>query len=164
MHIGHLSFALKALDACRLDRIILLPERYPRGKQRVADFDARIKYIEELTRAFSQIEVTILKSMPITLESEKRELSHIFQKNNVVLLMGSDTIQSLNQWQDINLVLKDHELCVGIRGNDSTETVDKCIATLEQEFEISIIYHTVTTPHKDVSSTMIRASTDYEPL
>lgn len=164
MHVGHISFALKALEICKLDKILLLPERYPRGKEQVADIDARVRHIRQLTSDYPEIEIVILNTMPITVQSEKQELEHIFLKNDVVLLLGSDTLQKLKHWQDINLLLKDHELCVGIRGDDTKETVVEHILALEHELEVNITYHTVTTVHKDISSTSIRASQDYTPL
>ena len=160
MHIGHLSFALKALSVSKLDKIIILPEKYPRGKEHVTDLPTRVSQMESLTKNYSQLKVFTLKTMPITLRSEKQELAHIFETNDVVLLLGSDILPNLVQWQDIAQLLHDHELCIGMRGNDTHQSVRDDILKLEKQFSLDIPYSTVTTKHKNISSTKIRAQSE----
>lgn len=164
MHIGHLSFALEAVSSSKLDKIFLLPEKYPRGKEHVTDLSARITQIKSLINIHPQIEMTVLKQMPITLLSEKQELAHLFEANTVVLLLGSDTLPNLMHWQDISVLLQDHELYIGVRGDDSAQSVAKDINRLEKQFSLHIPYTIVTTKHKNISSTKIRSQTQKSPF
>lgn len=164
MHIGHVSFALEALSVCNLDKIILLPEKYPRGKKQVADFDTRVHYIEQLITGYPQLEIVVLHTMPITVHSEKKELSKVLSTNDAVLLLGSDTLPNLRQWHDIELLLQDHELCIGIRGADTQEYVAEYVSHLEKVLGMKITYQSVETSHKYISSTQIRSQKNYVPL
>ncbi len=164
IHVGHISFALEAIKICSLDKIIFLPERAPRDKKDAADFRARVNFAKKSIATYPRLEVFILKSMARTLETERRELAEIFDNNRVILLTGTDALRTLGKWSDINLLLKDNEICVGIRDNETVDSVKDTISQIELELETKFKYYIVSTPHKDVSSTKIRSEPHYIPL
>jgi nicotinate (nicotinamide) nucleotide adenylyltransferase len=157
IHIGHVSFALTAISTCKLDKIIILPEKLTRTKQTASDFDTRVQRIEAATANYPNIETTVLKTMPITVHTEQAELGYIFEDNEVVLLMGTDVLRNLEHWQDISLLLENHELCIGIREDDTPYVVAEYISQLERSLGTRIKYTTITTQHKNISSTKIRS-------
>jgi nicotinate-nucleotide adenylyltransferase len=164
LHIGHISFAQQALETCGLERVVFLPERAPRGKIGVAHIDSRVRFAEQQLSNYPNFEIRTLKATPQTLEAQRRELKDIFDRSTVVLLVGTDTLTSLADWQDIDTLLRDHELCVGIRDDETNESVAAMMARLESVLERSVTYHIVETPHRHVSSTRIRSASGYRPL
>lgn len=164
IHEGHIAFACQAIIQCKLDKVILLPERAPRGKYGVASFEARVSYIQQKVNDLQNIEIRIVKVVPQTLPSVRQELCSDFEGNTAVLLVGSDMAATLHKWEGIGSFLKSYELCVGLRGAETQESTAVYINNLEKLLQQHVTYHVIDTPHKYVSSTAIRAQPGYAPL
>ena len=164
LHQGHIRFALTALEEAHLDKVILLPEKSPRNKPTAANIDARVRYAKTFLSDYPNIEIRTLKAETQTYKAEQEELREIFDTARVVLLVGTDVVKTIPYWQDADLLLRDHELCVGVRGNESVESVLKQIKQLELMIGVKIEYKIIETEHKDISSTAIRSRKDYTPL
>ena len=164
LHEGHIRFALTALEQSHLDKVILLPEKTPRNKPTAANIDARVRYAETLLSDYPNIEIRTLKAETQTYKAEQDELGEIFDTARVVLLVGTDVLKTIPYWQDADLLLRDHELCVGIRGNESVSSVLEKIKQIELITGVRAEYKIIETKHKDISSTAIRSRKDYTPL
>ncbi len=57
IHIGHIAFALRAIEKAQLDKVILLPEREPRRKRNVTDFNHRLSMLKLSVKSFELLEV-----------------------------------------------------------------------------------------------------------
>ena len=164
IHIGHVTFARETMDKLSLDRVLFIPERVHLRKTGVSDFYARIDYANETLKDIPQFEVIELTSVPQTMTAVSKELSELFEQNHIVMLIGSDNLKSLASWVDIADFLMDVELAIGLRGDDTVETLTPSITDLEKKLGYPVKYTMITTPHGDVSSTKIRSSVGYEPL
>jgi nicotinate-nucleotide adenylyltransferase len=164
LHEGHVRFALAALKQAHLNKIIFLPERSPRNKPDAADIDARVAFAQTVISKYSQLEIRTLLAPTQTYQAEQQELADIFEVNRVVLLVGTDILRTMGDWQDIELLLRDHELCIGLRGNETTDSVIEHVKLLESKVKVKVDFTIVETDHKHVSSTSIRASQDYISL
>lgn len=164
LHEGHIRFALAALEQAGLDKIILLPERSPRSKPKAANIGARVQYANELLAEYPKIEIRTLQADTQTYQAEQEELRDIFESARVVLLVGTDVLKTIAYWQDVDLLLRDHELCIGLRGDESAEGVTDQIRLLESITGADVTFKIIETDHKHISSTSIRAGQDYTPL
>ncbi len=158
IHKGHISFANVAADNCTLDTVYFLPERNPRGKIGVSPIDTRVEKIKKTIAPYPRLTVTVPATSPITVASEKAELSHMFADSQVVLLLGSDIVESLSSWVDIKEFLNEHELCIGLRNHATEQSIRHLISSLEQKLQTNIVYTIVSTEHKDISSSRLRIS------
>jgi nicotinate-nucleotide adenylyltransferase len=156
IHIGHISFAKQAIQECSLDKVIFLPERQPRHKSGVTDIIARAQLIEDHIKDDDTFDVQILTSPAHTYATLTTELTDILERSTIVMLLGSDVLETLPTWTDANTLLRNTELCIGLRNNDSVSTVKKQLSQIEQSLGITIKYWIVSTPHKDTSSSKLR--------
>jgi nicotinic acid mononucleotide adenylyltransferase len=81
-----------------------------------------------------------------------------------VLLIGTDTLKTIAGWKDVELFLSDHELCVGIRDDETIDSIKADISSIEEELGVKIKYYVATIPHKAISSTKIRSAPGYNSL
>lgn len=156
IHIGHISFAKQAIQDCSLDKVIFLPERQPRHKTGVTAILTRAQLIEDQINDDDTFDVQILTSPTHTYAALTTELSDILGRSTIVILLGSDVLLTLPTWSDVDALLPNTELCIGLRNNDSVSTVRKQLSQIEQSLGIAIKYRIVSTPHKDTSSSKLR--------
>lgn len=164
IHKGHIAFATAAISSLSLDRVLFIPERVHLRKTGVADFYSRIAYAQQQLKNIPHCEVIEVDSVPQTMTAVSQELSTLFEQNSIVMLIGSDNLQSLADWVGIADFLRSVELCVGIRGDDTAQTLAPHIADLEKALGYKVTYTMVTTDYSDVSSTEIRRASGYRPL
>ena len=164
LHAGHISLAEQAFITCGLDEVLFLPERAPWGKTDVPHIDSRVQFAEKILSDYPNFRIRALRATPHTFKAHRVELKDIYNHHTIVLLIGSDTLKTLVRWEDIGLFLRDHELCVGLRGNETRESVLAQLMQLESVLAQNITYHIVETPHRHVSSTKIRSTKTYLPL
>lgn len=64
--------------------------------------------------------------------------------------MGSDVVSSLPKWPDVELLIANHALIIGMRAHDHIKDVTSILDQLGASYTI------VTTPHAHVSSSQLR--------
>src|SRR4051812_2046291 len=115
VHAGHLTFALQALEAAKLDKVYFMPERRPRGKQHVEHFGHRVAMLRRAVRPYPQFDVLEMVDVSFSAERTLPALKNQFQDAQLVFLFGSDIIPGLQGWPSSGRFLKDNELVVGLR-------------------------------------------------
>lgn len=158
MHEGHISFALAAIKECGLNKVIFLPEQFPPNKIDTPDVAERVLFAQNLVLQHPELDVRGLQR-PLTTESEADELKDIFERSIVVLLMGSDTLKHLPNWKDVKTVLTSHEICVGLRGEDTEAETRMILENLAIRVGVPITAYVLASPHGHISSTGIRNTT-----
>ncbi|TAH32402.1 hypothetical protein EYC59_06030 [Candidatus Saccharibacteria bacterium] len=156
IHEGHIAFALAAIQMLELERVMLLPERHPRGKMQVTPFDSRLAAINDAIAGHSKLALAELQSAHHTVESVRRELHDVFASSQVVLLMGSDVAKSLQYWDGVKTLLRDHELCIGLRNTESAEMLQPYMRALEDLHDLEVRATYIMTKFSHISSTAIR--------
>src|SRR5688500_13565413 len=102
VHQGHVAFCLEALRVCKLDEVLLLPERVPREKQNVADFSRRRSLLQDAVSARPALHVMVLNSDQFTVKETLPELQRKLGDAELTLLVGSDVVRTfLYRWEGL---------------------------------------------------------------
>lgn len=118
VHAGHITFALQALRAAKLNTIYFLPERRPRGKDQVEHFAHRIAMLKRAHQPHPQFEILELVDVSFTVERTLPFLESQFPDSQLVFLFGSDVVAGLAAWPNADRLLKSAELVIGLREKD----------------------------------------------
>jgi nicotinate-nucleotide adenylyltransferase len=127
VHSGHISFALQALQAAKLDKVYFLPERRPRGKHHVEHFAHRAAMLRRASAPHPQFDVLELVDVSFNVEHTLPRLRRQFKNNELVFLFGSDVLKGLPDWPKIERLLTDNELVIGLRHQDDRDSARRII-------------------------------------
>jgi nicotinate-nucleotide adenylyltransferase len=128
VHAGHLSFALQALAAAKLDAVYFLPERRPRSKKGTEHFGHRVAMLKRATRPHRKLHVLELEDVSFSVASTLPRLRRRFPKAELVFLVGSDVIAHMPHWDNVAQLHAQSELVVGVRSADRLVVVQESIA------------------------------------
>lgn len=162
IHIGHITFSEKTLDLCHLDKVILLPETWPRRKPDASPLEARLFHIKKALTYNGNPALGSLTpaSSPFTVAKTFPEILGQFQQDELTLLLGSDIIKnSLIHWQDLDILLQNVNLAIGMRQHDTLTEIQTTIKQIENRYVIPVNYTVVHTAYADMSSTNLRRTT-----
>lgn len=122
VHAGHVAFALQSLEATKLDKVYFLPERQPRAKQQVEHFGHRVGMLNKALKPYNQLEVMELVDINFSVARTLPYLKQQFPGDDLVFLFGSDVVTGLIEWPNIDRLLRDGEIVIGLRSqNDRQE-------------------------------------------
>lgn len=127
VHAGHVTFALQALQAARLDKVYFLPERRPRNKQHVEHFAHRVAMLKRAAAPYPQFEVLELVDVSFSVERTLPQLKQRFKGATLVFLFGSDILPRLQDWPKIGRLLTGSELVIGLREQDDRQKLRRLI-------------------------------------
>lgn len=126
VHAGHVAFALQAMNSAGLDRVYFLPERRPRSKQHVEHFGHRVAMLREAAKPHPQFDVLELPDTSFSIAYTLPRLIKRFGKAQLFFLFGSDVVGHIQDWPKAERLLE-HELIIGLRGQDKSEDIQKAI-------------------------------------
>lgn len=152
IHIGHIAFALRAIEKAQLDKVILLPERQPRNKKGVTGFKHRLNMLKITAKSFELLEVLELPDLYFTVEQTLPELQKHFPGAKISLLLGSDVAHTLDKWSGLNQLAKNVSLIIGLRQNDSAKRLGELLTQIEPSLNIRFIR----TRYPEITSTGAR--------
>lgn len=140
VHSGHVTFALQALEAGRLDHIYFLPERRPRAKVGVEHFGHRVAMLKRALRPHPQFSVLELVDVSFSVQRTLPFLQRQFPEDQLVFLFGSDVIAGLATWPNADTLLKDGELIIGLRNDDNRAVVKQTVDAWSTQPEAVTIF------------------------
>ena len=121
IHLGHLALAKKALEECRLDRVIFLPSARPPHKsgELLAPFADRLAMVRlaidgEDRFQCSDIEAT-LPGPSYTIETLRLVEKGIASASRLYFLIGSDAFIDLLSWREYEEILRRVTVIVACR-------------------------------------------------
>jgi nicotinate-nucleotide adenylyltransferase len=157
IHPGHIAFATKTMLTCRLDEVVFLPERKPRGKHDVTEIAQRIALIENTITTESNLKVANLTLEQFTIKDTLPELHGMFPEAAFTLLVGSDIVRTfLYRWKDLGTLLNETSLAIGMRANDTQDEMTEIIDELESRYHLLIHYSFIRASGADITSSQIR--------
>ena len=121
-HIGHISAALQAVDALRLDRLLLIPDRIAPHKalpDGSATPEQRLQMVKLAAKDHPKLEVS---DMELQREGTSYtyltvlELKEKYPDAELVLLMGTDMFLSFDKWKNPDIILQNATIGVLYRG------------------------------------------------
>ncbi len=157
VHEGHIAFALAVARDCGLDEVIFVPEHSPRGKTNVSTLPERITRIEKQIKTHPNLRVAELESRQFTVAETLPELRRLFD-GELTLLIGSDVAAKLHLWPDLDQLLGEVRLAIGLRGEHTADEVRQTLSKLKAGGAI------IETPHKQLSSSQIRLKLSRAPV
>ena len=121
-HIGHISAALQAVDALRLDKLLLIPDRIAPHKQLPdgsANPEQRLQMLKIAAQMYPQLEVSDLEFQREGISYTYLtilELKEKYPDSELLLLMGTDMFLSFDKWKNPDTILQNATLGVLYRG------------------------------------------------
>lgn len=134
-----------------------LPEPRPRKKHAVTDLVHRIELAKRATATIPHIDVAELSSKRFTINQTLPELVALFPDATFTFLFGSDIVKKLStDWKDIDVLLRQANIAIGMRSQDNEADVIASLAALEAVYGVPVHYTLVYTPNTSVASSHIR--------
>lgn len=153
VHAGHVTFALQAREAARLDKVYFMPEREPRRKVGVEHYGHRYAMLERAVRPHTHLAVLDTTDKYFNVTRTLPRLQQLFPGVELVLLLGSDVAQFVPQWQHVDTLVKNVSFCIGLRTGAEREAVAQIFTELGLPAERLIMIESYAA---DVSSSGIR--------
>ncbi len=155
VHLGHLRLARIALKELGLDRVLFVPCRIPPHKSsqelapsrdRIAMLRLALKDEPKFQLAFHEIRRPGVSYSIDTLRRLRRD----YRGARLIFLVGSDSLNELTTWKDIDQF---PDLCeFAVLERPGRTTVQKNLRALPKE----LVVHRLQGPRLDVSSTNVR--------
>ena len=131
-HMGHISAALQAAEALRLDRLILIPDRIAPHKKMPENSPTpqqRLEMVQLAAYGHPKLEVSdmeLLREGPSYTYQTILQLRQDYPQAQLVLLMGTDMFLSLDTWKNPEVILANASIGVFYRGEKGeVEAIDR---------------------------------------
>lgn len=152
VHAGHVAFALQATELARLDQVIFMPERRPRAKPSVEHYAHRMAMIKSALALHPKLAVMEVVDRQFSVWRTLPMLQALFPQAQLSLLVGSDAVVAIPDWQYADRLLQVCELIVGLRADCCQEDVTRLIENWKVQPKTTI----VTSYAPDVTSSKVR--------
>lgn len=153
VHNGHIAFCLEALKVCGLDKVWLLPEPKPRGKQHVSDFAHRKAMLQLAILGQPKLEIVTPQTNQFTIEQTLPELQRLAGTTELTMLIGSDVVRTLTyRWPGLSMLLGTVSFAIASRAGDTKEEIESILANLGHP----VRYQWITTPYSHAASSRAR--------
>ena len=139
IHTGHVAFALQAAKLAKLDLVVLMPERRPRKKPEVEHFGHRTAMITRAIKPHSKLALLELPDVHFSVSKTLPKINQKFPNAQLTVLMGSDVAQTLKNWPDIEKLLEDTEIVVGLRNGKTERVIRKELKDIDPSSKIKYI-------------------------
>ncbi len=123
IHIGHITFALQAINEAGLSKVYFLPERMPRDKHVHEHFGHRVAMVKRAIKPHPKLAILELDDRTFSVKRTLPKLNKKFNDSELVFLFGSDKISSMANWSDIDKLLKSSGLIIGLREEASVNQI-----------------------------------------
>ena len=156
-HVGHLQGAQYALQALKLDKLMMIPDKLAPHKQLPegsATAQQRLEMLRLVAEELPNIEVSDLalrrEDTSYTYETVA-QIREAHPDARLYLLMGSDMLPNFPQWREAEAIAKNAALAVLSRGgSDGAEEAIKAVEEMGGEVIL------LDNPVMDISSTQLR--------
>lgn len=160
IHNGHIAFAAAAQKAADLDAVYIIPESNPWHKTNVTPLRHRMAMVRLMIADQPALQSLRLGIDRFTVSAMLSELNRHFKNSELYLLVGSDVaLNSLSTWQNVNQLLDETQLIIGLRSDDlpiasqlqqiyNTATI---VTTNASDDRSSLIRQTIH-PHRDIAT------------
>ena len=130
VHTGHVTFALQAVEAADLDKVYFMPEREPRQKVGVTHYGHRYAMLQRAVRPHAHLAVLDTTDKHFSVIRTLPRLQQLFPHTEIVLLLGSDVVRYIPQWQHIDTLIKNVSFCIGLRTDAVREDIKRVFSGL----------------------------------
>lgn len=159
-HTGHISAAVAAVDALRLDKLLMIPTGVSPHKQLPAGSPTSRQRLEMVTLAAQAdpriipCDIEIRREGPSYTYETVLQLKERYPEDTLILLMGTDMLLSFDSWRQPEIILQNAALGVFYRGEPGElEAIENKKQTLER---VGAQIFLVKNPVIPISSTQLR--------
>lgn len=159
-HIGHMRAAAHAIEALKLDRLLLIPNNVAPHKQMPHDTATAEQRLQMLRMSAKGLEKTEILDLELKREGMSytsdtlSQLRGVYPESELVLLMGTDMFLSFLTWHEHEKILKDATLAVMYRGEPGEQA---SVAEQRRKLEeLGAKVELVVNPVTAISSTDLR--------
>jgi len=152
VHVGHVAFALQALEVGELDEVYFLPERRPRGKEGVEHFAHRIAMLKQALKPHPKLHVLEFDDVSFSVQRTLPKLQKLWPEAQLTFLVGSDVVEQMAQWPHVTQLFQSSELIVGMRSRQTVADTKRMISTWSNAPLVTLI----NSHAPDVSSSKVR--------
>ncbi|HSX00256.1 MAG TPA: adenylyltransferase/cytidyltransferase family protein [Patescibacteria group bacterium] len=159
VHNGHLAFALAAVQAGLVARVVFLPEPKPRAKQQVTPLPHRSAMLRQALVSYPTLESLELNGDRFSAVETLPQLADLFPGDQLSLLLGSDVVETFAyRWPGLERLLGTMELLIAVRSRETRRQVEGQMRSLQQVYGgVTLRYSFVdVAKHSDVASSQIR--------
>lgn len=153
VHHGHLAFASLAAEAIGLDKVIFLPEKFPRNKKSVTNLNLRKEMLEIALENSNKFQVFDTGEDNFSLSSTMPILREKFGEADYIILLGTDSAEHLSEWQGIESLPMDVSFLIALREHPSPEKVIDSLSQTKFASRMSFIE----SPEPGAKSSLIRS-------
>lgn len=155
VHNGHVAFALCALEAAKLDEVVMIPEKRPRGKEEVTDLEHRFELLVRAIEPYEGLSVRLLGAEQFCVGGTMPELRAMFGDAQLYLLLGSDVVKTFpERWNNLDDLFTQMKLVIGLRKGDTRRSMKKLLKGLDVTVHPRYVF--VDSPLAASSSTRVR--------
>lgn len=155
VHNGHVAFALRTLEVARLDQVVFIPEKVPRGKDDVTDLTHRFELLVRAIEPYEGLSVRLLSAEQFCIGGTMPELRVMFGDAELCLLLGSDVVKTFpERWANLDDLFAQMELVIGLRKGDSRRDIKKLLRGLDVKTRPRATF--IESPLAATSSTRVR--------
>lgn len=139
VHIGHIAFALQAINQANLDLVVFMPERRPRHKSNVEHFGHRTAMITRAIKPYRKLALFELPDVHFSVTKTLPKLYLKFTDSELVMLMGSDVVDTLENWPDLEQLFLQSELVIGLREGSSRNKIQAQLNSFDIKPKVTFI-------------------------
>lgn len=122
VHNGHIDFAKAVVRSGEVDKVIFLPEAWPRNKSNVTPIEQRLTMLKLATADEPSLEVRSLPDRQFTVTKTLPELQKMFAGDELFLLMGADVAKRIDSWPGVDN-LRPVKIIIGERKGEKAPTI-----------------------------------------
>lgn len=154
VHFGHIEACRSAMEKCSLDRVYMLLEKSPRRKQKTAPAEQRFEMMELATKETPSIIPVDIGVDNITTSNVLDFLKQYNADSEYWYIFGSDILDHIDSWEDIEKLLNNFHLCVVLRDNSDRKNVAHQLSSMTDSYGAR--FEILPTVWSNVSSTIAK--------
>lgn len=155
VHNGHVDFALKAIEQCKLDKVFFLPEPRPRYKQGVKALVHRVAMVRLAIELYPKLGLIELDQSRFYVNDTLPVLQARFKGAELHFLLGDDKLKRLVNWPSISVMAEQTRFVIGSR-HGQEQDVERLAKLLELAGGPRLRHSFVKLRHTRTSSSNIR--------
>lgn len=159
IHLGHLIIAQNALEAYRLDKVLIMPSgvSYLKDPNTIVDTNHRINMVRLSIDDNPFFELSTIETdrsgNSYTFET-LCELKSQFPNNEYYYICGADTLFNIEYWKKPDLIFKNSTLVCALRNGINITELQNKANELTSRFGGKVVF--LTAPEVEISSTSLR--------
>lgn len=143
-HLGHEQAVRSVLNCLHPDQLLIMPARVAPHKEMSPDTPPEEERVALCRLAFGGMEGVEISELEMHRTGKSytsdtiRQLKQLYPGDEILFVMGTDMILSLETWHEPEYILANAQLAVLLRGDPEDEKVRGHIAMLEQKYGVTI--------------------------